>query len=96
MPNSIKVRGHHEQPIEVDVKQKPTNISYSWEDHLTFEENRLKIPLPIGMNAGFQCITQPQPKVLKKEFPFDVGCDILSRIGNHFHSFFGTECKMAC
>ena len=44
------------QPVLFDhidhcQNQKPTNIAFSWKDHLTFEEHHMKIPLPIRVYA---------------------------------------------
>ena len=40
--------------------QKPTNIAFSYEDHLKFEDHHMKVPVPIGVYAGFECFNQPQ------------------------------------
>ena len=29
------------------INQQPTNITFSWKDHLNFEDYHMKIPLPI-------------------------------------------------
>ena len=34
-------------------KQKPTNIKFSWKDHLKFEDHYMKVPVPIRLYADF-------------------------------------------
>ena len=53
-------------------KQKPTNIKFSYKDHLKFEDHHTKVDVPIRIYADFECINQPQndpktPKVLFKQ-----------------------------
>ena len=40
-------------------KQQPTNITFSWKDHLKFEDYHMKVPVPIRVHADFECINQP-------------------------------------
>ena len=40
-------------------KQQPTNIKFSWKDHLKFEDYHMRVPVPIGVYADFECINQP-------------------------------------
>ena len=52
------------------INQQPTNITFSWKDHLKVEDYHMKIPLPIRVYADFECINQPTkiPKVTQKYF----------------------------
>ena len=68
------------EPVLVDhmercINQQPTNITFSWKDHLKFEDHHMKIPLPIRVYADFECFNQPQntPNVLFKQIPIAVG-----------------------
>ena len=36
-------------------KQQLTNITFSWKDHLKFEDYHMKIPVPIRVYADFEC-----------------------------------------
>ena len=63
----------------------------------------MKIPVPIRVYAGFECINQPQndptddreaavaiaPKELFKQFPIAVGFYLISPFGNEYYSYFG-------
>ena len=40
------------------INQQPTNILFSWKDHIKFEDTFTKIPLPIRVYADFECINQ--------------------------------------
>ena len=61
------------QHIDRCQKQQPTNITFSWKDHLKFEDYHMKVPVPIRVYAEFGCINQPTddreaaPKVLFKQ-----------------------------
>ena len=44
------------QHIDRCQKQQPTNITFSWKDHLKFEDYQMKIPVPIRVYADFECI----------------------------------------
>ena len=68
------------QHIDRCQKQQPTNITFSWKDHLKFEDYFMKVPVPIRVYADFECINQPQkdPKVLFKQIPIAVGYYIIS------------------
>ena len=66
------------EPVLVDhmercIKQQPTKISFSYKDHLNFEDHHMKIPLPTRVYADFECINQPQniPIVLFKQIPIE-------------------------
>ena len=71
------------QPVLIDhiercMKQQPTKISCSWKDHSKFEDHHMKVPVPIRVNADFECFNQPQndpynPKVLFKQIHIAVG-----------------------
>ena len=76
-------------------KQQPTNITFSWKDHLKFEDYHMKVPVPIRVYADFECINQPQnnPKVLFKQIPIAVGIYVTSPFGNKYSSHFGTVCN---
>ena len=80
--------------IERCINQQPTKISFSYKDHLKFEDHHMKIPLPIRVYADFECINQPQnnPKVLFKQIPIAVGYYLISPFGNYYYSYFGTDC----
>ena len=87
------------QPVLIDhidrcQKQQPTKITFSWKDHLKFEDHHMKIPLPIRVYADFECINQPQniPNVLFKQIPIAVGYYVISPFGNYYYSYFGTDC----
>ena len=47
------------QHIDRCQKQQPTNITFSWKDHLKFEDYHMKVPVPIRVYADFECINQP-------------------------------------
>ena len=80
--------------IERCIKQQPTNITFSWKDHLKFEDYHMKVPIPIRVYADFECINQPtgDPKVLFKQIPIAVGFYIISPFGNNYSSYFGEPC----
>ena len=75
-------------------KQQPTNITFSWKDHLKFEDYHMKVPIPIRVYADFECINQTtqNPKMLFKQIPIAVGCYIISPFGNTYSSYFGESC----
>ena len=68
------------------INQQPTNITFSWKDHLKFEDNFMKIPLPIRVYADFEFINQPtnHPKVLFEQFPIAVEKSIEKYASNYF------------
>ena len=84
--------------IERCIKQQPTNITFSWKDHLKFEDYHMKVPIPIRVYADFECINQPTddreaaPQVLFKQIPIAVGFYIISPFGNNYSSYFGEPC----
>ena len=86
------------QHIDYCQKQQLTNITFSWKDHLKFEDYHMKIPLPIRVYADFECINQPQndpkgdPKVLYKQIAIAVGFYLISLFGNQYYSYFGVDC----
>ena len=87
------------QPVLIDhidrcQKQQPTKITFSWKDHLKFEDYYMKVPVPIRVYADFECINQPQntPNVLFKQIPIAVGYYEISPFGNNYSSYFGTDC----
>ena len=86
------------QHIDRCQKQKPTNMTFSWKDHLKFEDYHMKVPVPIRVYAGFECIIQPAndrkaaPKVLFKQIPIAVGFYLNSPFGNEYYSYFGVDC----
>ena len=47
------------QHIDRCQKQQPTNITFSWKDHLKFEDYHMKVLVPIRVYADFECINQP-------------------------------------
>ena len=44
------------QHIDRCQNQQPTNITFSWKDHLKFEDYHMKVPVPIRVYADFECI----------------------------------------
>ena len=83
------------------INQQPTNITFSWKDHLKFEDHYKKIPLPFRVYADFECISQPtnNPNVLYKQIPIAVGFHLIAPSGNKYskagstcYSYFGTDC----
>ena len=63
------------QHIENFINQQPTKISFGWKDQIKFEDNHMKIPLPIRVYADFECFIQPQynPKVVFTQIPMALG-----------------------
>ena len=55
--SSEDIRNQH---IDRCQKQQPTNITFSWKDHLKFEDYYMKVNVPIRVYADFECINQPQ------------------------------------
>ena len=47
------------QHIDRCQKQQTTNITFSWKDHLKFEDYHMKVPIPIRVYADFECNNQP-------------------------------------
>ena len=41
-------------------KQKPTNITFSYKNHIKFEDYHMRVPVPIRVYADFEHINQPQ------------------------------------
>ena len=72
-------------------QQQPNNITFSWKDHLKFEDYHMKVPIPIRVYAVFECNNQTtqNPKVLYKQIPIGVGFYIISPFGNNYSSYFG-------
>ena len=64
--------------------QHPTNITFSWKNHLKFEDNFMKKPLPFRVYADFECIVLPtnNPNVLFKQILIAVGFYLISLFGN--------------
>ena len=44
------------QNIDRCQKQQPTNVIFSWKDHLKFEKNHMKVPVPKRVNADFDVL----------------------------------------
>ena len=94
------------QHIDRCQKQQPTNITFSWKDHLKFEDYHMEVPVPIRVYVDFECInhavSQPaelrtdipkgDPKVLYKQIPIAVGFYLISPFGNNYSSYFGVDC----
>ena len=92
------------QHIDRCQKQQPTNIIFICKHHLKFEDNFMKIPLPIRVYADFECINQPTPtndreaapNVLFEQIPIAVGFYLISPFGepsgNEYCSYFGDSC----
>ena len=82
------------QHIDRCQKQQPTNISFSWKEHLKFEDYHMKVPVPIRVYAAFECINQPtdDPKVLFKQIPIAIGFYLISPFKNEYYSYIGVDC----
>ena len=95
------------QPVLLDlmekcINQQPTNITFSWKDHLKFEDHHMKVPVTIRVYADFECINQPtnNPNVLYKQIPIAVGYYLISPpgslcvspSGNNYYSYFDEGC----
>ena len=86
------------QHIDRCQKQQPTNITFSWEDHLKFADYHMNVPVPIRVYADSECINQPTddreaaPKFLFKQIPIAVGFHVISPFGNEYYSYFGVDC----
>ena len=86
------------QHIDRCQKQQPTDITFSWKDHLKFEDYHMEVPVPISVYADFECSNQPTedreaaPKVLFKQIPNAVGFYLNSPFGNECYSYFGRDC----
>ena len=85
------------QHINRCQKQQPTNITFSWKDHLKYEDYHTALPLPFRVYADFDYINQPQnypnnAKVLFKQIPIAVGFYLISPFGNEYYSYFGESC----
>ena len=59
------------QHIDRCQKQQPTNITFSWKDHLKLEDYHMKVPVPIRVYADFECnnhaVSQPTELHTKTE-----------------------------
>ena len=84
------------QHIDRCQKQQPTNITFSWKDHLKFEDYHMKVPVPIRVYADFECINLKSdiPKVLYKQIPIAVRLYLISPFGNNYSSYFGESCVL--
>ena len=76
--------------------QKPTNIAFSYKDHLEFEDH-MKVPVAISVYADFDCFNQLQndpnnPNVLFKQIPIAVRFYLISPIGKQYYSNSGLDC----
>ena len=82
------------QHIDRCQKHHPTNITFSWMDHLKFDDYHMKVPVPIRVYADLECINQPtdDPKVLFTQIPIAVGFYLISPFGNEYYSYFGVNC----
>ena len=87
------------EPVLVDhmercINQQPTNITFSWKNQLKFEDYYMKVPVPLGVYADFECNNQPQniPNVIFKQIPIAVGYYLISPFGNYYYSYFGIDC----
>ena len=87
------------QPVLMDhidrcQKQKPTNFTFSYKNHLKFEDYHMRVSVPVRVYADFECINQPQndPNVLSKQIPIAVGINLITPSGNKYYSYFGTDC----
>ena len=78
------------------INQQLTNITFSWKDHLKFEDTFMKMPLPIKVYADFECINPPTTRndqnVFFKQIPIAVGFYLISPFGNKYCSYFGERC----
>ena len=48
--------------MEKCINQQPTNITFSWKDHLQFEDHHMKVNDPIRRYADFECIKSTNSK----------------------------------
>ena len=80
--------------MERCIDQKPIIFTFSWKDQLMFEDYHKNVPVPIRVNAEFECIHQPtsDPKVLFTQIPIAVGFQLISPFGNYYFSYFGESC----
>ena len=71
------------------INQQPTNITFSYKDHLKFEDYHMKLPLPIRVYADFESINQPTRnndfKVLFKRIPIAVAFYLITSSGNCYY-----------
>ena len=89
------------QPVLIDhidrcQKQKPTNITISYKNHLKSEDYHMRVPVPIRVYTDFECINQPQNNPnnsnVFKQIPIAVGFYLITPSGNQYYSFFGEGC----
>ena len=85
------------QHIDRCQKQQPTNITFSWKDHLKFEDYHMNVPVPIRVYADFECINPPtndpnKSKVIFRQIPIAVGFYLISPFGNKYYLYFSEGC----
>ena len=83
--------------IDRGERWKPTNIAFSYENHLKFEDQHMKVPVPIRFYADFECFIQPQndpniPNVLFKQKLIAVKIFLISPNGKQYYSNSGLDC----
>ena len=59
--------------MEICIHQKPTIIKFQLQkSHLKFEDHHMKVNLPIGIHADFECLkinVDDNPKIIYKQVP---------------------------
>ena len=88
------------QPVLIDhiercIYQKPTNIKFSYKDHLKFEDHHMKVNLPIRIYADFECLNikvDDNPKgIIYKQVPITVGFYLISPWQTELSSYQGID-----
>ena len=87
------------QPVLIDhiercINQKPTNIKFSYKDHLNFEDHYMKVNLPIKIYADFECLNikvDDIPKIIYKQVPITVGFYLISPWQTELYSYQGID-----
>ena len=87
------------QPVLIDhiercIYQKPTNIKFSYKDHLKFEDHHMKVNLPIRIYADFECLNikvDDNPKIIYKQVPITVGFYLISPWQTELYSYQGID-----
>ena len=82
-------------------KQKPTSIAFSYKDYLKFEDQQMKVPVPIRVYADFACFNPPQldpnnPNVFFIKIPYAVGFYLTSPVGKQYYPNSGLDCELVC
>ena len=73
-------------------KTKITQYQFKFEGSSQLWRQPHEITRPRIVYADFECINQPQPKVVFKQFPIAVGTYEISSFGSLYYSYLGTDC----